>query len=212
LPGDLLTLLSDHGLRPSDVDLFAVAAGPGSLTGLRVGIATIQGLAFATGRPVAAISALDALAEHVRGLLSQDLRDVVIGAWTNALRGEIFTALFAPRVATGPAEDGWTPISGPAVATPDASAADWQRVFGSRTLVVAGDVEEASRGMLLDVFGPRVRFHPRPLLAPVIAAMAIRRAARGEVSSPHAVRPLYVRRPDAVVARERAQQTEALRP
>ena len=48
------------GLR--DVDVFAVAAGPGSFTGLRIGIAAIQGLAFAAGRPVVGVSALEALA------------------------------------------------------------------------------------------------------------------------------------------------------
>ena len=51
LPGEIQDLLAAHGLAARDVDLFAVAAGPGSFTGLRVGIATIQGLALVTGRP-----------------------------------------------------------------------------------------------------------------------------------------------------------------
>ena len=67
LPGDLLALLERHGLRPPDVDVFAVATGPGSFTGLRIGIAAIQGLAFATGRPVVGVSALEALAHAAVG-------------------------------------------------------------------------------------------------------------------------------------------------
>src|SRR5678815_2876000 len=62
LPGDLMRLLDRHNLRVGDIDLFAVAAGPGSFTGLRIGIATMQGLAFASGKPLIGISALDALA------------------------------------------------------------------------------------------------------------------------------------------------------
>jgi tRNA threonylcarbamoyl adenosine modification protein YeaZ len=55
-----------RGVRLDDVDLFAVAAGPGSFTGLRVGIASIQGLAFARGLRVVPVPALDALARAGR--------------------------------------------------------------------------------------------------------------------------------------------------
>src|ERR687895_1137349 len=66
LPGDLVRVLDAHGLRVSDVDVFAVAAGPGSFTGLRVGIATLQGLALANARPLVGVSALDAIEDAVR--------------------------------------------------------------------------------------------------------------------------------------------------
>ena len=61
LPGDLIRLLERNNTRLSDIDLFAVAAGPGSFTGLRIGIATMQGLAVTNGRGLVGISALDAL-------------------------------------------------------------------------------------------------------------------------------------------------------
>ena len=63
LPADLIKLLGARGLTASDVDLFAVAGGPGSFTGLRIGIATVQGLAFVTRRQVVAVSILEALAQ-----------------------------------------------------------------------------------------------------------------------------------------------------
>src|SRR5579872_923838 len=65
LPGAILALMERHHMALTDVDLFAVASGPGSFTGLRIGIATIQGLACATSRPVVAVSALEALAHAV---------------------------------------------------------------------------------------------------------------------------------------------------
>jgi hypothetical protein len=49
-----------------------------------------------------------------------------------------------------------------------------------------------------------VTLHARPLLAPALVRVARRRAARGELLAPHAVRPVYLRQPDAVLARERA--------
>src|SRR6187397_2596361 len=62
VPGELQALLTRAQLALRDVNAFAVAVGPGSFTGLRVGIATMQGLAFDAGKPLLGISALDALA------------------------------------------------------------------------------------------------------------------------------------------------------
>src|SRR6202163_4393674 len=65
LPGELAAL----GAAWSSIDVFAVAAGPGSFTGLRIGIATMQGLALVSGRRVVGVSALEAHAQLVsRGL------------------------------------------------------------------------------------------------------------------------------------------------
>jgi tRNA threonylcarbamoyl adenosine modification protein YeaZ len=55
-------LLSESGVSRSAIDLFAVTRGPGSFTGVRIGLATIQGLALALGRPVCAVSTHEAIA------------------------------------------------------------------------------------------------------------------------------------------------------
>src|SRR5258706_10996707 len=63
LPAEITAVADANQLALSDVDLYAVASGPGSFTGLRIGIATIQGLAFVYGRRVVALPALEALAQ-----------------------------------------------------------------------------------------------------------------------------------------------------
>ena len=100
LPRELLELLAAHGWTTASVDLFAVAAGPGSFTGLRVGIATIQGLAFVHRRPVAAVSALDAIAQLAAAPLAEGS---LVGVWMDAQRRDVYSALY--RVAAKP----WCP-------------------------------------------------------------------------------------------------------
>ena len=63
LPTDLMTLLEGERIALQDIDLYAVATGPGSFTGLRIGIATMQGLAFAAEKPLIGVSGFDALAQ-----------------------------------------------------------------------------------------------------------------------------------------------------
>jgi tRNA threonylcarbamoyladenosine biosynthesis protein TsaB len=86
----------DHLLRLLSVELehidgFAVAVGPGSFTGLRIGIAAVQGLSFATGKPAAGISALEATAFRFRYL------DGLIVTLIEAYRGEVYGAAYRAR-------------------------------------------------------------------------------------------------------------------
>jgi len=107
LPAEIVSLADANQLALSDVDLFAVAAGPGSFTGLRIGIATVQGLAVVTRRPVAGISALDALAQ----IASRDVTaGALVAAWMDAHRREVFAALY--RVSSAAAFDDDRLVSG----------------------------------------------------------------------------------------------------
>jgi tRNA threonylcarbamoyladenosine biosynthesis protein TsaB len=85
---DVDALLRQAGARTGDIQGLAVGTGPGSFTGLRVGLATARGLALALGVPVAGVSTLDALAAGAPGALP------VI----DARRGEVFVLPGEPRV------------------------------------------------------------------------------------------------------------------
>ena len=82
------SILCAFSLSPDQIDLFAVSAGPGSFTGVRIGCATVKGLAFGTGKPCIGVSTLEALAENLT------LRDGLICPVMNARRGQVYTALF----------------------------------------------------------------------------------------------------------------------
>lgn len=76
------------GLTPADLDLYAVTNGPGSFTGLRIGLSVVKGLAFASSTPCAGVSTLAALAFGAAG------EGTVIGA-QDARRGQVYWAGFA---------------------------------------------------------------------------------------------------------------------
>jgi tRNA threonylcarbamoyladenosine biosynthesis protein TsaB len=85
-------LLSSLGKVIGGIDLFCVAAGPGSFTGLRIGIGTVKGLAFALGKPVAAVPSLEALAATAFAQ-DGDLETLVV-PMIDARMGRVFAAVF----------------------------------------------------------------------------------------------------------------------
>ena len=86
----IAALLQRHGMDLRDVDLFAAAAGPGSFTGVRVGLAAMKGLAETLGKPVAAVSNLAALSSCA----ASDRRAPLI----DARRGEVYAAVYDAAV------------------------------------------------------------------------------------------------------------------
>jgi tRNA threonylcarbamoyladenosine biosynthesis protein TsaB len=92
----LSRLLGGHGLKPESIDCFAAASGPGSFTGVRVGLACVKGLAEALGKPALAVSNLRALAWFGSAALRATVLD--------ARRGEIYGAVYDAAGALAQAE------------------------------------------------------------------------------------------------------------
>jgi len=131
-------LLDRHGVALTGIDLFAAASGPGSFTGVRVGLTAVKGLAEATGRKVIAVSNLQALATFG----TRPLRAVAI----DARRGEIYGAVY---------NDDLEPVCEEVVMKLDT----WLETLP------AGDIEFISRGCTLP--RPSVIDAPWPLAAAV---------------------------------------------
>ena len=81
-------LLRNSGITTEDIDLFAVANGPGSFTGLRIGISAVKGMAFAASKPCAAVSTLEAMTYNVA------MCDGVVCASIDARCNQVYTATF----------------------------------------------------------------------------------------------------------------------
>ncbi|HET7506037.1 MAG TPA: tRNA (adenosine(37)-N6)-threonylcarbamoyltransferase complex dimerization subunit type 1 TsaB [Kofleriaceae bacterium] len=105
---DLLVAIDELCRRaqvaPGALDAIAIGAGPGSFTGLRIGMATAKGIAFAAGRPLWAVSSLAALADDAHHELARDApaERAVICAAIDARRGEVFAGCFTGGAALGP--------------------------------------------------------------------------------------------------------------
>ncbi len=198
LPADLTALLRDAGLELRDVDVFGVAVGPGSFTGLRVGIATIQGLALVFRRPVVPVSTLDAWAWRAR--VPAPARTAV---WIDAQRGEVYAARYAPPGTPGGEPEADAP---PLVGTPRAILEAWRTdpALGGTDVVFVGDGASRYSSEIRAALGASARvIAVGGLTAVAVGEIAVRRVARGEAVPPHAIVPAYVRRPDAELARDR---------
>lgn len=87
-------LLKNSGYSIDDVELLAVSRGPGSFTGVRIGISTVKGISFAKNLPVAGVSSLEALAENVKLSTPLCLDKVIVCPCMDARRNELYNALF----------------------------------------------------------------------------------------------------------------------
>ncbi len=205
LPDEIERAMVAAGVTPGALQLLAVASGPGAFTGLRIGLAAIQGLAMVIGCPVVGVSALDALA--AAALEEADPRVTAIATWMDAQRGEVYAALYRrDEQDAGPPRAQSAPVVGaPAVilATMAPDLAGHTRFIGDGALRYRADVARFSVDHLGDG-------GPAQALAPYIARIGQQLAARGDAGPPHALQPLYVRRPDAELERARKSSTPSL--
>ena len=199
LPHDVTDWLARHGRSIADVDLFAVIAGPGSFTGLRVGIAAIQGFALSRSRAVVPVPTLDALAHGWLGHAPLAGPGLLV-ACLDGQRGEVFSAAW--EVAPGQSLEDARVVFDPRVTPPEPLVADL-RQRSDKGITIVGDGARRYASIFNAANLPlEIADAPVPL-AGVAARLAMAHPDRAV--APHALRPIYIRRPDAVLARDRAQ-------
>lgn len=166
----LAGLLDRHHLKVDAIDCFAAAAGPGSFTGVRVGLSCVMGLAEALGKPAVAVSNLQALAFFG----SAPLRAVML----DARRGEIYGAVY----------DAAARLVSPEVVAPFAA---WLATLP------AGDLEFVCQDFTPAVAGTRFEHVPVIAAPRALAAAVARLAAQATPQDPALLDANYVRRSDA---------------
>lgn len=186
LPREAMDWLAGQGVTLAEVDAFVVVIGPGSFTGLRVGIAAAQGWAVALNKPLTAVPTMEAMVRSL-GRVAPD--DAVVVPCVDGQRAEVFFGGFLGGETLVPA----------AVAKPADVIARIRSVADGRPVVMAGD--GASR------YAAEWHAAGWTIVTPALtlAEGAVQLAADGRVVAgpPHAARPLYVRKTDAEINRER---------
>ncbi|MFA5561456.1 MAG: tRNA (adenosine(37)-N6)-threonylcarbamoyltransferase complex dimerization subunit type 1 TsaB [Eubacteriales bacterium] len=189
-------VLQSLSLTVADVDLFAVTAGPGSFTGVRIAAAIVKGLAFGRGKPCVGVSTLEALAENLVPL--EGLYCPVM----DARRNQLYNALFTFR------DGALVRLTPDRAISPEALCGELVAYTGMN-LYLCGDGDNLARDCLRRASLPPAQT-PLPLRlqsAAAVARCAYRAFLRGEAVSEQDLLPTYLRAPQA--ERERAEQEKA---
>lgn len=178
------SILRDSSINLGDVDAYGVGLGPGSFTGLRVGLATIKGLALSNPKPLAGIPTLDALAAAAPqpGLQVCPLID--------GKRGQVFTALYV-QDGRGSMErkTDFLSVEPPKIA----------EITGNRDTLFIGDGLRTYGPSVKKLLEDRALFSPPELWAPrasIIGRLAIERIKKKDTDRVEEIVPIYVRSPD----------------
>ncbi len=178
--------LARTGLTVMDLDGFCVTKGPGSFTGLRIGMSVVKGLAEVAGKPVVGISTLAALAHGAV------LAGMPILAMLDARKSEVYAALYHPDGNQGMVEQ-----LSPSALRPECLLDGMQ---GDVLCIGTGAVTYA--GLIADTLGAKAHFAQdyNTIRPSVLAALAVAAFKRGEAMDAAALTPLYLRKSDAEIA------------
>lgn len=187
------TALKLGGMTTDDVDLFACSKGPGSFTGVRIGAATIKGIAFGKDKPCVGISTLEALAYNLRGFSG------IACPVMNARRSQVYNALF--RIENGTltrlCEDR-------AISLADLAAE--LEAYGDTPIYLSGDGYDMTRVAL---WACNLQQTPEELICQSgysVAMCALAAYERGEQTTDTELVPTYLRLPQA--ERERLEKAQ----
>lgn len=179
-------LLTDAGLDISDMDLIAVSTGPGSFTGIRIGVAAAKGLAYALKKPLIGVNTLETLAYGIYA------PSCVIVPMIDARNENVYAAAYE-------CADGLTEIIKPCAVSVD-ELCGMLCGIDERRLLLVGDGAAAYGDKVREALGAAVECEPRYMNLPRAAALAARAyeiySDGGEYPS-YAVKPLYLKKSQA---------------
>ncbi len=178
-------LLGVAGAKLADVELFAVATGPGSFTGVRIGLTTVKAWGEVFGRPIAAMSRLEVLAGQGRS------NAPFVASFIDAQRGQVFGALYKRdgvelALCRDEAVSGGADFLAEVLGETGSAAVEW---VTTDVAVMESLIEWRERA-------PQARsvLEVSPVLAPLIGKLGLQKALRGQVRDALSLDANYVRR------------------
>lgn len=185
--------------RLGEVDAIGITIGPGSFTGLRIGLATAKGLALAAGKPIIGVPTLDALANNVSWCC--DLVCPIL----NARKGEVYTAFYAGNQHTPARLSDYMALDPVELAV---KCREYMEQTGSSQVTLLGDgVDEYAAG-IKDHLGQAVLIPPEHCRLPrpsSVAMLAVQRFKAGQLDDALVINPFYVRLSEAEARLEKLQ-------
>lgn len=188
-------LLADLELTVQDIDIFAAAVGPGSFTGLRIGVATVKALAHAVGKRVVSVGTLEALAYNV------PYTEHIIVPIMDARRNNVFTASYIW-------DEGFKEIGEPEGITIEECIESCGDFLDT---IFVGDGAMAHYDYIKEKLGERAIFPHGAAMnsrASSVAALAIDKAKRGETQSYLEMKPYYIKKSQAEKELEEKERKE----
>ncbi|MDB5107202.1 MAG: peptidase glycoprotease [Candidatus Binatus sp.] len=192
LPGAVADLLAQAGIKLRDLGAIAIGIGPGSFTGLRIGLSYTKGLALASGCALIGVPSFDAFATDAAA--HEKVADgTFIAVILDARKGEVYAALYRA------VSDGLEKISEEQVVRLEQLASRITEQV-RKTILLVGDQKAVDAAALIDSAGHRVTvLDPGTFVkcGASIAAIGAARLIRGETDRAATLEPLYIRTPEA---------------
>jgi tRNA threonylcarbamoyladenosine biosynthesis protein TsaB len=182
-------IFQQAALNISDIDVFAVAIGPGSFTGLRIGLSSVKGFSYATGKPIVSVPTLEALAWHF-----QYCRYPVC-TMLDARKKEVYAALFKwknEEFARLVAE----------ISIKVEELLEKINILTNEKIIFTGEGSLLYRDKIIEIMGGRAIFTSPEKMIPSpsnVASIGIKKALRGEFSEPLSLVPFYLRKSEAEI-------------
>ena len=200
-------VLGEAGLSPGEIDLIALANGPGSFTGLRIGVAVVKGLAWSAGKKVLGVSSLEVLAMGATnaetGLMEEG---ALICPILDARKKEVYAALF--RGHGRPGRAGPERLMEDSVLSPEALFERVSKEAGQRgrTIFLGQGLQAYRRAIEENVPGaviaPKPMWHARAVFVAALALKALEDGGEGPGKAalgPESLTPVYLRRSEAEI-------------
>lgn len=211
-------VLKQSGLMISDIDVFAVAIGPGSFTGLRIGLSTVKGFSYATGKPMVSVPTLEALAWNfpycrypVCTMLDARKKEVyaALFQWEGegfirlidemSMRADRFLEKIKETLVIHPPLI--PPVKG-GKPSPPVGEGKGEGGFFYEKIVFTGEGVLLYKNSIIEIMGEKAIFVSSEKMIPSpanVASLGTKKALKGEFSEPVSLVPLYMRRSEAEI-------------